>query len=84
MLAVGATVTYTIISDTYVLQVLTIALIFLIFGAPCIMLWLWFGTSLKGILQKPDYVRTFNISMASLLMASLVPVFLELYSQFTS
>ena len=84
VLAVGATVTYTIISDTYVLQVLTIALIFLIFGAPCIMLWLWFGTSLKGILQKPDYVRTFNISMASLLMASLVPVFLELYSQFTS
>ncbi|MCH7671214.1 MAG: LysE family translocator [Proteobacteria bacterium] len=84
VLAVGATVTYTVISDTYVLQVLTIALIFLVFGAPCIMLWLWFGSSLKGILRRPDYVRIFNISMASLLMASLIPVFLDVYIQFTA
>jgi len=84
VLAVGATVTYTVISDTYVLQVLTIALIFLVFGAPCIMLWLWFGSSLKGILQRPDYVRIFNISMASLLMASLIPVFLDLHIQFST
>ena len=76
--------TYTVISDTYVLQVLTIALIFLVFGAPCIMLWLWFGSSLKGILRRPDYVRIFNISMASLLMASLIPVFLDVYIQFTA
>ena len=81
VLAVGATVTYTVISDTYVSQVLVIALIFLVFGAPCIMLWLWFGASLKTILQKPGYVRIFNISMAILLMGSLIPVFFELYQQ---
>ncbi len=84
VLAVGATVTYTVISDSYVLQVLTIALIFLLFGAPCIMLWLWFGSSLKTILQNPGNVRIFNISMALLLMSSLIPVFNDLYLQFTS
>ena len=83
VLAVGATVTYTVISDSYVFQVLTIALLFMIFGAPCTMLWLWFGASLKTILQKPFYVRIFNISMATLLMGSLIPVFLEIYQQFT-
>ena len=83
VLAVGATVTYTVISDSYVFQVLTIALLFMIFGAPCTMLWLWFGASLKTILQKPFYVRIFNISMATLLMGSLIPVFLEIYQQFS-
>lgn len=82
VLAVGATVTYTVISDTYVVQILVIALIFLVFGAPCIMLWLWFGASLKTILQNPSTVRIFNVSMALLLMGSLVPVFIDLYIQF--
>jgi len=84
VLAVGATVTYTVISDSYVFQVFTIALFFLVFGSPCTMLWLWFGASLKNILQKPSYVRIFNISMATLLMGSLIPVFLELYQQFSA
>ncbi len=82
VLAVGATVTYTVISDSYVIQVLTIALLFMLFGAPCTMLWLWFGASLKTILQKPSYVRIFNVSMATLLMGSLIPIFIELYQQF--
>lgn len=82
VLAIGATVTYTIISDSYVLQVLSIAMIFLLFGSPCIMLWLWFGASLKTILQNSRNVRIFNISMALLLMGSLIPVFRDLYIQF--
>ncbi len=84
VLAIGATVTYTVISDTYVLQVVTIAFIFLLFGAPCIMLWLWGGASLKNILRNPRLVRSFNISMAVLLMVSLIPVFAELYGQLLS
>ena len=81
VLAVGATVTYTVISDSYVFQVLTIASLFMIFGSPCTLLWLWFGASLKTILLKPSYVRIFNISMATLLIGSLIPVFLEIYQQ---
>jgi|TARA_B110000438_G_scaffold32736_1_gene32389 threonine/homoserine/homoserine lactone efflux protein len=83
VLAIGATVTFTVISDSYVYQVLTIALIFMFFGSPCTMLWLCFGASLKTILQKPSSVRLFNYSMAVLLIGSLLPVFIELYQQFT-
>jgi threonine/homoserine/homoserine lactone efflux protein len=82
VLAVGATVTYTTLGEGYVLQVVTIGLIFLIFGAPCIMLWLWGGASLKTLMRKSSTVRIFNISMAVLLISSLVPVFIELYQQF--
>lgn len=83
VLAVGATATYTIVGESYALQVVTIAAIFMVFGAPCIMLWLWFGASLKSLLQKPRSVKLFNYAMASLLMLSLLPVFNDLYQQFT-
>ncbi len=82
VLAVGATVTYTTIGEGYVLQVLTIGIIFLIFGAPCILLWLWGGASLKTLMREPRYVRIFNITMAVLLIGSLLPVFMDLYGQF--
>jgi threonine/homoserine/homoserine lactone efflux protein len=84
VLAVGATATYTIAGGNYGLQILTIALIFLVFGAPCIMLWLWFGASLKSLLQNPRSVKLFNYAMAALLILSLLPVFNDLYQQFTS
>lgn len=82
VLAVGATVTYTTLGQGYVLQVLSIGLIFLIFGSPCVMLWLWGGAALKTLMRNPSTVRIFNISMAILLIGSLVPVFIDLYQQF--
>ena len=84
VLAVGATATYTVVGSDYSLQVLVIAIIFLVFGAPCIMLWLWFGASLKRLLQKPESVKYFNYAMATLLMLSLLPVFNDIYLQLSS
>jgi threonine/homoserine/homoserine lactone efflux protein len=84
VLAVGATATYTVVGSDYSLQVLVIAIIFLVFGAPCIMLWLWFGASLKRLLQKPESIKYFNYAMATLLMLSLLPVFNDIYSQLSS
>ena len=84
VLAVGATATYTVVGSDYGLQVLVIAVIFLIFGAPCIMLWLWFGASLKRFLQKPESVKYFNYTMAALLILSLLPVFNDIYLQLSS
>ena len=83
VLAVGATVTYTTLGQGYVLQVLSIGIIFLLFGAPCVLLWLWGGAALKTLLKNPNYVRAFNIGMALLLMGSLIPVFIELAQQLT-
>ncbi len=82
-LAIGATVTYTVVGMSYGIQVLIIALIFMLFGGPCVLLWLWFGASLKNFMQHARSVRLFNICMALLLMASLIPVFIDLYRQFT-
>ena len=84
VLAVGATATYTVVGSDYSLQVLVIAIIFLVFGAPCIMLWLWFGASLKRLLQKPESVKYFNYAMATLLMLSLLPVFRDIFLQLSS
>lgn len=83
IMAIGAVVTYTAAGDDYIIQVLTIAALFFIFGTPCTITWLGFGTSLKHVLSNPKYLRIFNISMAGLLMASLLPVILELYKDFT-
>ena len=81
VLAVGATVTYTVLSEPYTFQIVVIALIFMLFGSPCTLLWLWFGASLKTILRYPRYIRAFNFAMAALLITSLAPVFEELRKQ---
>ena len=82
VLAVGATVTFTVLTGNYFAQVLIIAMIFLIVCPITASMWLWFGASLKKFLKDPTHVRVFNVSMALLLMTSLIPVFIELYQQF--
>ncbi|NCP63948.1 MAG: LysE family translocator [Paraglaciecola sp.] len=78
IMIVGAVVTYTAVDMNYPLQVAIIALFFLLFGTPCTFAWLGFGTALKQWLASPTKLKVFNISMASLLMLSLLPVILEL------
>ncbi|MFT4937681.1 MAG: threonine/homoserine/homoserine lactone efflux protein [Paraglaciecola sp.] len=82
IMCVGALVTYASAGEGYFQQVLLIALIFFLFGAPCTVAWLGFGSSLKQVLSKPSNLKMFNISMAALLMASLYPVILELLQLF--
>ena len=81
VLAVGATATYTVFSEPYTFQIFVIALIFMLFGSPCTLLWLWFGATLKTILRYPRYVKAFNFTMAALLITSLAPVFEDLRKQ---
>jgi threonine/homoserine/homoserine lactone efflux protein len=59
-------------------NVLDIVLVTVIFGAvnlPCVAVWAGFGTALRNVLRDPVRVRVFNILMAVLLVASIVPVF---------
>ncbi|MEI2416409.1 LysE family translocator [Orrella sp. JC864] len=44
---------------------------------PCVSAWTAFGCALRQVLRKPAAVRAFNLAMAALLLASLVPVALE-------
>jgi threonine/homoserine/homoserine lactone efflux protein len=50
------------------------ALIFVVIGLPCIFVWAAFGTSLRGFLANPRWLRIFNVTMAILLVLSLYPV----------
>jgi len=49
----------------------------LILGALSCSSWAMFGSALRPLLSSPRTVRTFNIVMAILLLASLIPVLLE-------
>jgi threonine/homoserine/homoserine lactone efflux protein len=49
----------------------------LLLGAVSCSAWAMFGSALRPLLSSRTAVRTFNIVMAILLLASLIPVFLE-------
>ena len=49
----------------------------LILGAVSCTAWALFGSALRPLLSSRTAVRTFNIIMAVLLLASLIPVFME-------
>lgn len=83
VMIVGALVTYETASSPLVPQVLVIALIFLVFGTPCTVTWLLIGTSLKRVLAKPERFRAFNVAMALLLVASVLPTIGEIYRSIT-
>jgi threonine/homoserine/homoserine lactone efflux protein len=53
---------------------LFVGLGFLMVNFPAITLWAWLGTELRRLLTNPHRLRVFNWTMASLLVASLVPI----------
>ena len=54
------------------------SLVFLSINAPCVMTWTGFGVGLRRFLGRPAILRAFNLAMAALLVASLIPLVLEL------
>lgn len=55
----------------------TVALVFTALNLPSVSSWVWLGREMKRVLTNPVRARAFNIGMAALLVASLVPVVLE-------
>jgi threonine/homoserine/homoserine lactone efflux protein len=83
VMIVGAVLTYATAEGNYVLQILAIALIFLVFGTPCTTAWLWLGVFLRTVLARPVQFRIFNLAMATLLAISVVPAIREVVTSFT-
>lgn len=77
MMAIGAVSVYSAASDTYFVQINVIAMVFLIFGIPCTGIWLGFGTGLRKWLQNHKIRRFFNVTMAGILVASLIPILVD-------
>jgi threonine/homoserine/homoserine lactone efflux protein len=61
-----------------VADVMVVALVLAACGLPCIMLWAGGGTMVRRLLTQPAALRAFNVGMAALLVASLVPGLMEL------
>ena len=58
-------------------QLLRIALAFLGCAMPCLLVWALIGSGTGRLLRSPGRLRVFNVTMAALLILSLVPVLLE-------
>ncbi|MCW8108954.1 LysE family translocator [Alteromonas ponticola] len=54
-------------------SILFVALVFGVINLPCISSWVMAGTKLRYFLSKPRTLRMFNVSMAVLLVASVLP-----------
>ena len=78
IMASSAIAAYTTVGADIFLQVFLIAFIFFLTTFPSAGSWLIFGVALKRYLDQPRYRRIFNISMAVLLVVSIVPVALDL------
>lgn len=74
VMAIGAIAAFTTINGEHSLQVLTIVLSFFLASFPCVGLWLFFGLSLKKLLKNPKQQTIFNITMAVLLVLSIIPM----------
>jgi threonine/homoserine/homoserine lactone efflux protein len=62
----------------YMVSLLIMALVFGLINIPSIACWTGFGVGMRQMLQDPAKVRIFNVGMAVLLVASLIPVVLGL------
>ena len=76
-MALGAVTAYAPTAG-YVFNVVAVAVIFTLINGPCVASWAGFGQGLRRFLDRPTALRTFNIAMALLLLASLIPFFMEL------
>lgn len=76
--ALIATVTYTTQAD-YTLSLVLLILVFAIVNLPSICTWAASGAILRSFLQDPVKRRTFNIVMALLLVATMVPILLSFF-----
>lgn len=58
-------------------QLLRIGVVFLAVGLPCLLPWAMLGDAAGRLLHSPSRLRAFNVAMALLLVASLVPLLME-------
>jgi threonine/homoserine/homoserine lactone efflux protein len=77
ILALATTAIYTVPGHNLYAQVLVLALIFVLVSAPCVGMWAMLGLGVSRFLESPARLRAFNLLMAVLLAASVIPVIWE-------
>ncbi len=74
----SALAAYTSLGDNFFLQVVIVCISFALITFPCAGVWLVFGAGLQRFLREPKHLQRFNIAMALLLVASILPVIWEM------
>jgi len=77
VIALSALAAYAGVVDGYMGSVVFIAALCALITIPCGGVWLLFGASLSRLLRDPRATRSFNLTMAALLIASIAPVLFE-------
>ena len=75
--AMALTAATTYMPDGSTTGVFLVAGTFMLVGAPCSAAWAGFGQGMRRFLDRPAVLRTFNLTMAALLVASLYPLVVE-------
>jgi threonine/homoserine/homoserine lactone efflux protein len=76
VMAISALTTYAI-DASYAKTVAVVALTCLVVAIPCSGVWVLFGAAMRRFLADSRRARTFNLTMAGLLVVSIAPVFWE-------
>ncbi len=77
LIAAGAAGAYLSPSRPLLAQLARIFVVFLLVGMPCLLVWAALGSGAGRLLHSPARLRAFNVAMALLLVASLVPVLID-------
>lgn len=81
IVATGAIAAFTSSGGDLVSQQMIISLTFFFVSFPCVGVWLLFGSLLQNALNSAAQRRVFNLSMAGLLVLSVLPVMHEIITQ---
>ena len=76
MMTIGAVALFVPVGSDPLWPVLRLIVAYNVAGAPCVLAWAWFGAAISRFLTSPRRVRTFNITMAMLLLLSMLPTLL--------
>ncbi|WP_261625088.1 LysE family translocator [Nesterenkonia marinintestina] len=76
-MVVGVLAAYTGFWESFVAEVLVIALVYAVFGTPCTTAWALLGVGVGRVLSQPAHLRVFNLVMAGLLVVSLIPAIMQ-------
>ncbi|WP_022946169.1 LysE family translocator [Pseudoalteromonas ruthenica] len=78
VVASGAIAAFTSVGGEFSGDNIVIVLTFLLVSFPCVGVWLMFGSMLKNLLNTANRRRWFNLTMALLLVLSVIPVLKEI------
>lgn len=78
-MAVGAIAAYTGFWESFLLEVLVIAGVFMVFGLPCTTTWALLGVGAGRVMTTARRMRVFNLVMATVLAISLIPAITEVW-----